>query len=158
MGGRLVSRGQPDTTWSSSETVLGSGTFCCSATMLVPGHNSPQITLKITSCMCNLGKFWTKKIQRDQKIQLPLLRCLKQKAKAGYCPCSLCSPPPKEGAKSLSHPSNPIPGHTSTLTPYKEQACAPLGSKPERGPICFHVPPAATGALVKSCLNFLSGL
>ena len=78
----------------SSETVLGSGTFCCSAPVLVPGHNSPQMTRKITACSRNLGKFWTKKIQRDQKTQLPLLRCLKQKAKAGYCACSLHSTPP----------------------------------------------------------------
>ena len=48
--------------------------------------------------------------------------------------------PPKEGAKHLSHPSNPTPGHTPTLTPYKEQACASLGSKPARGPVCSHFP------------------
>ena len=35
--------------------------------------------LKIAAGMCSWGKFWTQKIQRDQKSQLPLLKSLEQK-------------------------------------------------------------------------------
>ena len=133
------------------ETGLGPGTLCCSAAVLAPGHTSPQATkykknymgLKITVCMCSWGKFWTQKIQKDKKNQLPFLKSLEQKqgvrsknrvsgAKTGHCTYPLHTTPPKGWAKHLSHPSGPTPGHTPTLTPYKEQAFPPSGSKQAR--------------------------
>ena len=43
-------------------------------------------------------------------------------ARAGYCTCPLHSTLPKGWANHLSHASCPAPGHTPTLTPYKEPA------------------------------------
>ena len=51
------------------------------------------------------------------------------RAKAGYCACPLHTPPPKGWANHLSQPSGETSGHTPTLSPYKEQACPPSGSK-----------------------------
>ena len=43
-------------------------------------------------------------------------------AKAGYCARPLHTTPPKGWADHLSHPASLTPGHTPTLTPYKEPA------------------------------------
>ena len=59
------------------------------------------------------GKFWTPKIQRDQKkqkVQLALLKSLEQKQGTEHAPCT---------QHYLSHPSSLTPGHTPTLSPYK---------------------------------------
>ena len=92
------------------------------------------------------------KIQRDKKPQLlksleqkPLLKSLELKqgtgAKAGYCACPLHTTSPKGWAKHLSHPSDQTPGHTLTLTPYKERAQPPLGREQAREPVvCSHPP------------------
>ena len=54
------------------------------------------------------------------------------RSKAGYCECPLYSKPPEGWAKHLSHPSDSTPGHTSSLTPCKEQAREPVA--------CSHSP------------------
>ena len=56
--------------------------------------------------------------------------------RAGYCAHPLHTPPPKGWAKHLSHPSGPTPGHTPTLTPYKEQARPSQGAN-KQGNLLF---------------------
>ena len=75
--------------------------------------------------MCSWGKFWTKDIKGPKN---PTATFEEPGAKAGYCTCPLHTPP-KGWAKHLSHPSNPTPGHTATLTPYKEPARPSSGSE-----------------------------
>ena len=72
------------------------------------------------------SKFWTQRVQRDQKLQPPLLRSLGQKQGFGeqnkrtmHSPCT----------DHLSHPSSPTPGHIPTLTLCEEQDCSTLGSE-----------------------------
>ena len=88
------------------------------------------------ACMCSWGKFWTPKIQRDQTIQLPLLKNLDQKLgvgeKAGCCSCPMEKTPLKGWADHLSRPSSLIPGHSPILSPYKEQV-APSWGVSEQG-------------------------
>lgn len=79
--------------------------------------------LKITVCMCNWGKFWTKKIQKDKKqtnqtrtTQLPFLRSWEQACKRVLCLLPGLSTT-KGWASYASHPSGPTPGHTPSLTP-----------------------------------------
>ena len=38
--------------------------------------------------MPSWGKFWTQKIQRNQKTQLPLLKCREQKQGTVHAPCT----------------------------------------------------------------------
>ena len=59
------------------------------------------------------------------------------RSKAGYCECPLYSKPPEGWAKHLSHPSDSTPGHTSSLTPCKEQAREPVA--------CSHSPQLQQG-------------
>ena len=66
------------------------------------GIQRNRMGLKITACMCSWGGFWTPKIQRDQKPQLPFLRSLEQnqdvksKSRILYMP-PLHTPPPRGG-------------------------------------------------------------
>ena len=71
--------------------------------------------------MHSWGKFWTK----DQKHSTATSES--QEQKQGTCP--LHTPPPKGWANHLRHPSGPTPGHTPSLTPYKEPAHPSSGSK-----------------------------
>ena len=82
-----------------------------------------------------------------------------QEQKQGTVHAPLYKIPPKAWAKHLSS-SGPTPGHTPTLTPYKESAHpAPLGEQASKGTCyLFSLPPVAAGAPIKLCLNFLSGL
>ena len=63
------------------------------------------------------------------------------------CSCHLHTAPPKRvrEAKHLNHPLQPTPGHTSTLTVYKEQACPALAASKETCGL-FSVPPVQQGA------------
>ena len=104
--------------------------------------------LKITGRRHRWGKF---EQQRDQKVQLPLLQILELKQGAEHTPCTHTT---KGVGKPLSHPSGSTPGPSA----YKEPACV-LGERAPRGNCClFSFHPAAGGAPVKPCLNFLSGL
>ena len=70
-----------------------------------------------------------------------------QRAKAEHCPYS------KEWANHRRYPSGPIPGPTSTLTPYKELACPTSGQSKET---CYLLlSPAAAGALRKGLPEFV---
>ena len=95
---------------------------------------------KITVCMSSWGKLWTKG-QKDQKRPIPTFEEPGAKnrvlgAKAGHCSYPLHTTPPKGWAGHLSHPSGPTPGHTLTLTPYKEPARPPASaSKQAREPV-----------------------
>ena len=73
-------------------------------------------------------------------------------AKAGYCACPLYSTPPKGWAKHLSHPSGQTPGHTPTLTPYRNELVPPWGAC-KGACYLFSLPPAVAGAPVKPCLK-----
>ena len=63
--------------------------------------------LKITVCMHSWGKFWTQKIQRDQKLQLPLFEKPGAKIacqnKSRVLHMSLHKIPPQKWTKHLSH-------------------------------------------------------
>nr|XP_030719679.1 uncharacterized protein LOC115857032 [Globicephala melas] len=83
-------------------------------------------------CSHSWGKLWTTRYKKTKpnQTQLPLLKSWEQKnrvsgAKAGSCACPLHSPPPEGEADQLSHPSSVTPGHTPTLTSYKEPARPP---------------------------------
>ena len=76
-------------------------------------------------------KFWTQKIQRDQK-KPPAATSEELGAKAGYCACPVHSAPPEGREEHLSHPSGRTPGHSATLTPLKEPARPLPGSKQAR--------------------------
>ena len=78
--------------------------------------------LKIIACMCSWGKLWTKRYKRPKNSTAT---SEEPGAKVGYCACPLHLTPPEGWADDLSYPSGPNPGHTPTLTPYKEQACQP---------------------------------
>ena len=75
-----------------------------------------------------VGQILDQKIQR-QKPQLPLLKSQEQKQGVGSQSRVLCVTPCTEHhhrvGKHLSHHASPIPGHTLTLTPGKEQAHSP---------------------------------
>ena len=80
-------------------------------------------------------------------------------AKPGYCACPLHTTLPKGWAKHLSHPSSPTPGHTPTLTPYKEPACP--SSRSNQGnlllvfaPLCCSLNKALPEFLVQPLINF----
>ena len=69
----------------------GTGTLCCNACTWthLSWNNKIQrncMGLKTTACMLSWGKFWTQKIQRDQKPQLPLLKSLEQKQHTAHAP------------------------------------------------------------------------
>ena len=83
--------------------------------------------------------------------------CREQKQGTAHAP--LHTMPPNGWAKHLSYPSSLTPGHTPTLTPWKEQACPQLRERSRKGTYClFSLLPGAAGAPVKPCLDFLSGL
>ena len=97
--------------------------------------------LKITTCMGNRGKFW---ITGYKKTKNPNATCEDLGAKAGYAPCT-------QNHHGVSRPSQPPlqsdPGHTPTLTPYKER----VGKGTHH---VFSLPPSATGASVKLSPTF----
>ena len=120
--------------------------------------------------MRSWGKFWTQKIQSDQKSQLPLLKSLEQK-QSSESECSVVSMPAAHNAmkgvgKYLSYLSSLTPGHTPTLTPCKEQARFPSPRNSllpctgaSKGTCCLLLLPACgSRGPSKACLNFLSGL
>ena len=89
-----------------------------------------------------LGQILDPKETRDQKTQLSLLRRLEQKQECREQKQSrvLCMSPahntPEAVGKTPKAPLWPDPGHTPTLTPYKEEAWHPL-----RKPVaCSHSP------------------
>ena len=90
--------------------------------------------LKITACMQQFWQILYWKIQKDQKIPTTTseepgakTRCWEQKQSTAH---ALCTQHPKWWAEHLSYPSDLTPGHTPTLTPWKEPAYPPtLGSK-----------------------------
>ena len=118
---------------------------CCGACIWAHLYSSNKIRgkhagLKLPVCMHSWDKLWAKD---------PTATFGEPGAKAGYCAYPLHTPPPKGWAIHLSHPSGP--GHTPTLTPYKEQAHLPLREcGGAREPVC--------SCSLKPCLNFLSGL
>ena len=117
-------------------------------TSLTGTRNGNYKRLKITRCRHTWGKF---EQQRDQKVQLPLLTIWEQKQGAEHTPCTHVT---KGVGKPWSHPSGSTPGPST----YKEPACV-LGERAPKGNCClFSFHPAAGGAPVKPCLNFLSGL
>ena len=112
--------------WCSSLDSLGPGTLCCRAAMLTSDNKTQGNCkgLKITACMHNWGKKWTKRYKNHRKPNW--ISVEEQGAKAGYgaCPPAL-NTTRGVGETLLSHPSSPAPGHTPTVAPYKEQARFP---------------------------------
>ena len=67
-----------------TERGLGPERLCCNACTWTYHSSSNKIQrnymrLKITTCRDSWGKFWTPKIKREQKAQLPLLRSVELK-------------------------------------------------------------------------------
>ena len=65
------------------------------------------IGLKITACTCSWIKFWTPKIQRDQKIKLTVLRSLEQKQSVRSKSRVLHTPPALNITKGVGRPPKP---------------------------------------------------
>ena len=102
------------------------------------------------------GQITDNKIWKDQKT--PTAASEELGARTGYCACLLHTTQSKRWASHPSHPSGSTPGHTSTLTPCKEQGC-PLPWGVGKGAWgLFSLPTTAAGTLTKPCLNILSDL
>ena len=136
---------------------------CCNActwTHLSSSNKIQRNWLKITACIW--GKFWTQKIQRDQKAHLPLLKSLEPKQGVGnkstVLSCPLHTTPPEGWAGHLSHPlARPL--DTPLPSPHiRNKLAPPWGASKQKNCCLFSLPPAAAGAAVKPCLNFLSGI
>ena len=89
--------------------------------------------------MSSWGKLWT---TRYKKTKNPTATSEEPGAKAGGRETAqgtahypLHSTPPKGRADHLSHASSPTPGHTPTLTPYKEPALPASGSEQAGEPV-----------------------
>ena len=120
-------------------------TTACQASLCYKGLKRNDKGLK--NCVhAQLGQIMNSK---TQKTKHPAATSEELGAKAGCCPCPLHTPPPKGWANHLSHPSPPhIKGINSPPSSGSEQGNCYLLS----------LPPIATGAPIKPCLNFLSGL
>ena len=85
--------------------------------------------LKITVCICSWGKLWTTRYKETKKTQPPLLKSRENKQGVGSKGRVLRMPPALNTTKAVGHPPKPAlqpnPGHTPTLTPYKEPAWSP---------------------------------
>ena len=114
--------------------------------------------------MCNWGKLSTTKYRKDQN-KTPTATSAEPGAKAG-------GREPKQGTAhaplthhhlrggqttSATPPARPL-DTPPTLTPYEEPARPASGASEQGNLFLFSLPPAAAGAPVKPCLNFLSGL
>ena len=99
---------------------------------------------------CSQDKFGTIRYKRSKKPQSPFLKS--QEQNQGTVHVSLYS---NQLSQPLAQPLDPPP----VLTPHREPAhpSPPLGSEPGNL-LLFLLPPAAAGASIKPCLNFLSGL
>ena len=145
-------------TW---DPLLGPCTLCCNTCTWTYLSSSNKIQrnctgLKITSA-CSVGANSGPKDTKRPKN--PTATFEEPGAKAGYCTCPLHTTPPKGWAKHLSRPSGLTPGHTPTRIPYKKQACPPPWGESQQGNLLFVLTlPAAGGAPIEPCLNFLSGL
>ena len=102
--------------------------------------------------MFSWGKFWIRRCKKTKPTN-----CGNENrvlgTKAGYCSCPLHKPPPpKRWAKHQATP--PV----QPLTPYKQPTHQFPPREQAREAYMFSLPSAATGAPVKLCLNFLTGL
>ena len=109
---------------------------------LLEPQNTRKLSKTKNNCLhAELGQILDGKIQKDQKN--PSCHFWRAGRKAGYCACPLHSTPPKGWVNPLSPPSSLTPGHTPTLTPYKEPVPNPPTPRRERArePVtCFHSP------------------
>ena len=64
--------------------------------------------------------------QKDTKTKRPTSASEQPRTKRGYYACPPALNTTKGWANHLSHPFSSTPGHTPTLTPYKELALSPL--------------------------------
>ena len=104
--------------------------------------------------MRNWGKFWTNNTKRPKN---PAAAFEEPREKAGYCAHPLHTTSPKGWANHLNHPFGLTPGHTPTLTPYKEQAHPPSqGASKQRGDLlCVLTPPCCSRGPSKGLPEFL---
>ena len=124
----------------------------CTSTPLSSSNKIPRnsMGLKITACLCSWGKFWTKRYKRPKQFNCHFWRAGNKNrvlgAKAGHCACPLQSTPRKGWADHLSHASSQAPGHTPTLSAYKEPAPSPSRSQRAREPVtCSRFPRCSRG-------------
>ena len=89
-----------------------------------------------------------KKIQKDQKNQLSLLKRLEQKQGVMHVPCT---------QHHLRHPSSQTPGPAPTFIPYKESVHLSVQGATKGTCYLFSLPSTATGAPNKTLPDFSSG-
>ena len=101
--------------------------------------DTPLLKLQNTGTKNNpvhvqLRQIWDQKIQKRQKEKkkMPFLKSQEQNLgvtrKSRYCACPHCTQHHRKGGQNHLKPP-PATEHTPTLTPYKEQACPPLGEQ-----------------------------
>lgn len=92
----------------------------------------------------HLGKIISKKIQKELKTRLPLLKSQEQirvsEARVEYYTCPLHTPPPTRWEDHLNHSSHLTLGPAPTLTAYKEPALCPLRREQARAPVVIISP------------------
>lgn len=108
--------------------------------------------LKVTVCTYTVAASYGQDTKRPKN---PTDTSGELGAKTAYCTCPLHILPPKRWA---NHPPAQPPGPGPTLYPYKELALPWPGGARKANCYLFSLPPAAAGAPIKPCLNFLSGL
>ena len=93
-----------------------------------------------------------KKVQKNPKNSTATSE--ESRAKAGYPTWPQHTPLPKGWADHLSHPSDPTPGLTLTLAPYKEPACPCPPSLGNKGNCCSRDPNEALPEFLVFFLSF----
>ena len=100
--------------------------------------------LKITTCLSNWAKLWTRRYKETKKPNCPFWRAQSESRWSGTKADTAHAPCPQHhlrGGQATCHPSSPTSGHTPIPTL-----------------VLLLTPPAAAGGPIKPCLNFLPGL
>ena len=100
--------------------------------------------------MCSWGKLWTRRYKKTKKNPNCHFWRARSKdrvlgAKGGYCTCPLHSTPPNGWVDHLRHPSGRTPGHTPSLTLYKEPDYPSSGSEQGNLLLVFVLPCCSRG-------------
>ena len=133
----------------------------CHDKHLLEQQNSKKLQRTKSNCVhSQLGQVPDKRCKRPKSLTAiseepgATTECLEQK---GTKCTDFILNSTKWVGKTSNSPLRPTPGHTPALIPYTDTAHTPLKKWASKG-ILFSLSPAAGGAPIKSCLNFLSGL